>query len=376
MYIRLRRILCITTLLLCICIGPVLAVDQGQEPVGEYGSIDWIAMQIRATGMGVAGPKAMNMAHARILAKGAAKVVAQRNLLEVVKGVHIDSETTVQNYMVQDDTITTRIQGVLKGATIEKYTFGPDNSCTATISIHLTGDLSRAILQNLPQADPARGQALGLEGKIAQLEQRIAALEQRINSLQQIKYEQEDLSRLFIQLVSLLAENQNARIQQTTFTTSGKLQTLEANQQNIRANLKMLSDRISRLEQGKEQVPGPNTQTANNAGYTGLIIDARGTGFRPCLRPKIFGQSRLLYPGPYIDQHTAISKGYVRFYRNLGQAQHSSLAGKLPYTVKATNSAKGLKRTLILPEDAGKELSAIIKDPNGFMSQCKVLVVF
>jgi len=333
-------------------------------------------MQIRATGMGVASPKAMNMSHARILAQGAAKVVAQRTLLEVVKGVHIDSETTVRNYMVQDDTITTRIQGVLKGATIEKYTFGPDNSCTATISIHLTGDLSRAILQNLPQADPARGQALGLEGKIAQLEQRIAALEQRINSLQQIKYEQEDLSRLFIQLVSLLAENQNARIQQTAVTTSGKLQTLEANQQNIRANLKMLSDRISRLEQGKDQVPGPNTQTANNAGYTGLIIDARGTGFRPCLRPKIFGQSRLLYPGPYVDRHTAISKGYVRFYSNLGQAQHSSLAGKLPYTVKATNSAKGLKRTLVLPEDAGRELSAIIKNPNGFMSQCKVLVVF
>lgn len=376
MYTQLVRIVCITTLLIYGTLFPALAFDQGQEQIGEYGSIDWVTMQIRATGMGVPGPKAMNVAHARILAKGAAKVVAQRNLLEVVKGVHIDSQTTVQNYMVQDDTITTRIKGVLKGATIEKYTFGPDNSCMATISIQLTGDLSRAILQDLPQADPKRGQTLGISGKIADLEQRITALEQRINSLQQIKYDQEELSRLFIQLVSMLAANQDIHIQQAAYSTSGKLQELEANQQSIRTNLQALSDRIARLEQGKDQAPTPGSQSANKAGYTGLVIDARGIGFRPCLRPKIFGQSRLLYPGPYIDRHTAIKKGYVRFYRNLGQAQQSSLAGALPYTVKAANTGKGLKRTLILPEDAGREISAIIKDSNSFMSQCKVVVVF
>lgn len=376
MYTQIVRIFCITTLLIYGTLFPALAFDQGQEQITDYGSIDWVTMQIRATGTGVAGPKAMNMAHAHILAKGAAKVVAQRNLLEVLKGVHIDSQTTVHNYLVQDDTITTRINGVLKGATIEKYTFGPDNSCTATISIQLTGDLSRAIFQDLPQADPKGEKMPGVDGKIASLEQRITALEQRINALQQIRYDQEELSRLFIQLVSMLADNQDIRTQQAAFTTSDKLKELEANQQSIRTNLKTLADRIARLEQGKDQALASGSQPANKAGYTGLVIDARGTGFRPCLRPKIFGQSRLLYPGPYINRRTAIKQGYVRFYRNLGQAQQSSLAGTLPYTVKAANTGKGLKRTLFLPEDAGREISAIIKDDGNFMSQCKVVVVF
>ncbi|WP_462325358.1 LPP20 family lipoprotein [Desulfoplanes sp.] len=360
---------------------PALALGpQGTEQVGEYGFIDWESMRVRATGFGVAGPNAMNAAHAKILARGAAKVVAQRNLLEVIKGVHIDSETTVKNYMVQDDTIVTRIKGVIKGARIENYAFDRAGACTADISMPLTGELSRAILADVPEPRPmpiASGTDTSLASRVAQLESRTAALERHVNSLQNIRSEQEELSNLFIQLVTLLTQNQTFDLRPVALTTSGKIKELQDNQTRILTRLTTISNRLATLE--KTKISGPPSKaksvSGNLAGYTGLVIDARSIGFKPCLRPKIFGQSKLLYPGSYVDRHTAIRQGYVRFYRNVHQAQQSPLVGNLPLTVKVAKSFKG-NRTLFLPEGASADLLAILNDRDNFMSHCKVVIVF
>jgi hypothetical protein len=101
--------------LLLFAVGPVYSLDNGQEPVGEFGYIDWIGMKVAATGIGAPPPNAVNAAQARAMARRAAIVIAQRNLLEVVKGVHIDSRTRVENFMLQNDSIVTRVKGILKG---------------------------------------------------------------------------------------------------------------------------------------------------------------------------------------------------------------------------------------------------------------------
>ncbi len=361
---------------------------QGPEQVGEYGYIDWEKMQVRATGVGIAGPNAQNAAHAKMLAKGAAKVVAQRNLLEVIKGVRIDSQTTVNNAMIQDDTIVTRVKGMIKGAGIDHYDFDASGACTATVSMPLTGELSQTLLGNLASPESRlseakmlpSGSSFSMESKLARLEERVAALERQINSLQRIRLEQEELSRLFIQLVTLLTENQGFDVQPVAFTTSGKIKELQENQSRILARLATISKRLTTLEGadkgGQKTKPEASpVQAGNKAGYTGLVIDARGIGFRPCLRPRVFGQSKLLYPGSYVDRHLAIRQGYVRFYRNLGQAQQSSLVGKMPFTVKAASLTRG-KRALLLPDAASQELFAVLQDSGNFMSRCKVVIVF
>jgi hypothetical protein len=354
--------------------------SQGMEPVGDYGSIDWQSLQVRATGLGIAGPNAINAAHARILAREAAKVVAQRNLLEVVKGVHIDGETTVKNYMVQDDTIVSRVEGVIKGAQIENYAFAPDGSCTATISMPLTGELSRIFFSDIPSSQTgltAPSMDPSMTARLTRLEKRIEALEQHVNSLQKIRFRQEELSNLFLQLVTLIADNQDIGLQPVALTTSGTIKELQANQTKIMAQLETLSNRLSALEKTPDTPPSASQATAGNrAGYTGLVIDARDTGFKPCLRPNIFGNSKLLYPGAYVDRHIAVRQGYARFYRDLRQAQQSSMVGNLPYTVKAANTLKGSSRTLFLPDTASNELFAIIADSTNFMSRCKVVIVF
>lgn len=85
------------------------------EPV-PGGVIDWSGRTVRATGSGVADPGITNPAQARLMAERAAVVNAQRNLLEIVKGVRINSETRVENYMTKYDVVNSSVKGIVVGA--------------------------------------------------------------------------------------------------------------------------------------------------------------------------------------------------------------------------------------------------------------------
>lgn len=63
-------------------------------------------------------PGGMPAGAAKVLARRAAVADAQRNLLESVKGVAIDSETTVENFMLKDDVIHTKVNGIITGARV------------------------------------------------------------------------------------------------------------------------------------------------------------------------------------------------------------------------------------------------------------------
>lgn len=98
--------LCAATLLLT-------AAAFAQPPAGA--DINWQNGYIIASGQGT-GNRADSKAKARIKATTAAKVAAQRNMLEMIKGIRITSETTVQDAMLSEDVVKTRVDGMLKGA--------------------------------------------------------------------------------------------------------------------------------------------------------------------------------------------------------------------------------------------------------------------
>lgn len=104
----LRTLSVLFSLIFCVT-APAFA----QPPVNA--DINWQNGYIIASGQGT-GSKIESKAKARIKATTAAKVAAQRNLLEIIKGVRITSETTVQDAMLTQDIIRTRIDGMLRGA--------------------------------------------------------------------------------------------------------------------------------------------------------------------------------------------------------------------------------------------------------------------
>jgi hypothetical protein len=83
------------------------------------GQIDWVEGYISALGEGTCTPSG-NKIKDQLRAIRAATIMAQRALLETVKGVKIDSQTKVENKMVQEDVINTRIEGTIQGAEIIK----------------------------------------------------------------------------------------------------------------------------------------------------------------------------------------------------------------------------------------------------------------
>ena len=141
----------------------------------------------------------------------------------------------------------------------------------------------------------------------------------------------------------------------------------------ITARLDRLAARLKTLEKGDAvQVAGTSRTTVK---YTGLVIDARNTGFRPCLKPEITDRRRILYPGDYIDRGKAIRSGYVRYYRNLATAQRSSRAGSLPLTIKATGAVQGRRSLSISGADFGA-LQRMSLISGNFLADCKVIIVF
>ncbi len=76
---------------------------------------------VQADGFGtVDTSKTKNRVQAKLMAKRAAVVDAQRNLLEMIEGVRITSGTTVKDAQLESDIIGNRIKGLLKGAFILK----------------------------------------------------------------------------------------------------------------------------------------------------------------------------------------------------------------------------------------------------------------
>lgn len=81
----------------------------------DRGSIDYNGRKVQATGIGYIPQNVINAGQARRAALRIAKQDALRQLIEIVNGVTLTSETTMSGAMF-DDVIKTQVQGVIRGA--------------------------------------------------------------------------------------------------------------------------------------------------------------------------------------------------------------------------------------------------------------------
>ena len=117
-----------------------------EQPLGASGRVDWTTGVITAVGIGAPPAQPANAAQARSMAERAAQVVAYRNLLEAVKGVQVDSQTVVEQSMIQSDTVRASVSGFIQGATIMDKKYMSDGSVEITIGMRLMGALADALL--------------------------------------------------------------------------------------------------------------------------------------------------------------------------------------------------------------------------------------
>ena len=112
----------------------------------KQNGIDWTQDDkscIIATGYGI--PVGPGMALARV----AAMADARRNLVGIIDGVQIDSDTVVENLKVQSDVINQKISGLLKGAQVIDEGVADDGNYFVVMRVPLYGannSLAAAVL--------------------------------------------------------------------------------------------------------------------------------------------------------------------------------------------------------------------------------------
>ena len=103
------------------------------------GLMDWQDGSITVVGMGAPPANARNAAQARMMARRAAVVDGYRQLAEVVKGVNVDSESTVENFMVTSDVTRTKVNALVQGAQVISERPTQDGGYEVTMKISMFG---------------------------------------------------------------------------------------------------------------------------------------------------------------------------------------------------------------------------------------------
>src|SRR5438552_5564153 len=112
------------------------------------GEIDWNRRVLIGHGQGAPDLNAPSVAVARLGAERAAKVDAYRNALESLKGMQLQSGGSVGTLMQNDATLTSRVDGQIKGVKPIKTHYFSDGGVSLDVEVpldDLPAELARAI---------------------------------------------------------------------------------------------------------------------------------------------------------------------------------------------------------------------------------------
>ena len=268
---------------------PALAAS---EPAGQFaeqitpnGYVNWTTGVATATGLGVPPRNAVSAMQSKEMTRAAAWTVALRNLLEVVKGIQVDSHSTILNYVTISTDVQTRVEGLVQGAKLMRERELPTGEFETTVQIKLAGQLSEAVLPKGPQ------------------------------------------------ITSPIA-----RFQQV-------------------------------LPPAKPKIP-----------YTGLVIDARGTGARAALAPRILTQEDEIYGPSFVDPKFIIGPsveepGRIAWYfTDEAKAREHYKVSANPLILKALR-ATGENNTDLVIEEEKAELVQVLPEHFEFLKRAKVVII-
>jgi hypothetical protein len=122
-----------------------VGVSEWVEKVGQ-GSVNWSAGYIEAVGISAPPDRTNSKINARPMVLRAAKVDAHRNLLEITKGVQVDSRTVVKDFTVESDVVNTQVEGLIKGAQVVDQQYMPDGAVEVRLRMPLYGNLSQIMI--------------------------------------------------------------------------------------------------------------------------------------------------------------------------------------------------------------------------------------
>ena len=109
--------------------------------------------------------------------------------------------------------------------------------------------------------------------------------------------------------------------------------------------------------------------------YTGLIIDARGTGAQPAMSPRVFDEAgNELYGSAYVEQEFVLKHGMAGYVKGLEQAETNDRVAGNPLTVKAVGVAGKNKTDIVLTDQDAARIRQLAANLN-FLREARVVVL-
>ncbi|MDH4162333.1 MAG: LPP20 family lipoprotein [Nitrospirota bacterium] len=321
------------------------------ETVGQ-GSINWTAGEVYATGIGVPPPTAVNPAQSRAMASRAAQVVAYRNLLEIVKGVRVDSETVVENFMTKSDIIRTRVDGIVKGARIVKTQYMSDGAVEVLVAMPLAGALMDAVVPDsfgakgtMPLPPPSYKIPSTVEQKQSMPQQRPPAVPP---SVQPEKRPEPQKQEPKAQVPQPAPQEKKPEPPKT-------VQALPATPS-------------SGADQSSAQFKGGKA--------TGIVIDGRGLGLKPALLPKIIdAQGQEIYVGQVVTRTNAVEQGVAGYAKDVNAAANNFRVTDNPAVIRGVKAAGAARTDIVLGQSDANMLRELSKKGD-FLQYCRVIIVY
>lgn len=328
----LTPILFVFILLLCVPEGKTQE-EPGEvfEWINPSGGINWSTGSVIAEGVGVPPENMPSQAAASAMACRAAVVVAQRNLLETVKGVRVESQTLVENFMLKSDVIRTAVSGVIQGAVIRSRKVEADGSCTVTLEISLTGKIASHIYDEMLLS----------------------------SNRFPLKNNPE---KMLSDIVGFLFPAAYAAGEPDTSMPWKK-------------DISRILRRLEKLEKQVQAESYKATRIPGEKDPTGIIIDARGLNIIPSMSPKIRGWNNdVVYPD---DNHKTEARKSGRlislFMNDIILAQNHPRVGSHPLVIKGLKSYGNSLTEIVLGKESTDELISAVK--KGVLANAEVILV-
>jgi hypothetical protein len=293
----------------------------------DSGVINWTTGEVYATGIGAPPARPVNAAQARAMAERAAFVVALRNLLETVKGVRVDSETVVENFMTKSDVIRTHVEGIVKGARIVQTKYLSDGSVETLVSMPMKGAFMNAIIP-----ETFGGQTGSIPLKPAPVLPRPADKKPTPPAPEPVKPSPE----------------------------------------------KKAEPAKPEPPQPVQPSPVPSQPTVAFKGgtATGVVIDGRGLGLRPALLPKIVDpQGQEIYVGQVVTRTNAVEQGVAGYAKDVNAAANNFRVTDNPVVIKGA-SAAGTAKTDVMLGQADAQSLRQLSGKGDFLQYCRVIIVY
>jgi hypothetical protein len=293
----------------------------------DSGTINWTNGEVYAIGIGAPPARPVNAAQARAMAERAAFVVALRNLLETVKGVRVDSETVVENFMTKSDVIRTHVEGIVKGARIVQTKYLSDGSVETLVSMPMKGAFMNAIIP-----ETFGGSTGSIPLKPAPVLPRPADKKPTPPTPEPVKPSPE----------------------------------------------KKAEPAKPEPPQPAQPSPAPSQPTVAFKGgtATGVVIDGRGLGLRPALLPKIVDpQGQEIYVGQVVTRTNAVEQGVAGYAKDVNAAANNFRVTDNPVVIKGINASGSAKTDVMLGQADAQSLRQL-SNKGDFLQYCRVIIVY